>query len=131
MAERFVLLLIVLGGLALVGLGWRFYKVRLIRQIRPAESGIDRPTLLYFSADYCPPCKLQQAPIIERLAAKLGGSIMIKKYDVTEHPELARRYKVLTLPTTVVLNGQGQVAHVNYGLADQARLENQLGRQGC
>lgn len=126
MLERMVITLLVLGGLALLWLGWRYYKARLVQQIQPVEATPGLPTLLYFGADFCAPCKLQQTPIIENLAAKWGEAVIVKKVDVTEHPDLASQYRVLTLPTTVILNQQGQVAHINYGVTPQAKLETQL-----
>jgi len=126
MLERVLITLLVLGGLAACWQVWQFYKLRLVQSLQPAETGAGAPTLLYFCADYCAPCKFQQAPIIERLAAKLGEAVIIQSYDVTEHAELASRYRVMTVPTTVVLNAGGQVAHVNYGVTDQAKLEAQL-----
>jgi thiol-disulfide isomerase/thioredoxin len=126
MFDRIVISLIILGGLGLLWLVWRYYKLRMVQRIEPAEATPGVPTLLYFSADYCLPCKLQQTPIVDNLAAKLGDAIAVKKYDVTHYPELAGRYKILTLPTTVVLNSQGQVVHINYGVTEQAKLEAQL-----
>lgn len=126
MLERMVITLVILGGLGLLCLGWRYYKLKLTESIQPVEAAPGLPTLLYFSADYCAPCKLQQQPIVDSLAAKFGESLVIKRYDVTEHPDLAGRYKVLTLPTTLVLDSQGHVAHINYGVASQAKLEAQL-----
>ena len=114
------------GGLGLVWLGWQYYKTKLMQTIQPHESYRGKSTLLYFTADYCPACKFQQAPIIETLAAQFGDSIAVEKYDVSKQPELASQYKVLTLPTTVILDPQGQVAHINYGLTHQAKLETQL-----
>jgi thiol-disulfide isomerase/thioredoxin len=126
MVERIVITLIILAGLGLLWLGWRYYKLKVAQSIQPIETAAGRPTLLYFSADFCTPCKLQQTPIVDRLTAKLGASITVKQYDATEHPDLASRYKVLTLPTTVVLDSQGHVVHINYGVASQAKLEAQL-----
>lgn len=126
MLDRIILAFIILAGLPLLWLGWRYYKIKVVHSIEPVEIAPGVPTLLYFSADYCAPCKLQQTPIIESLIAKLGDVVVVKEYDVTEHPELARQYKVLMLPTTVVLNQQGQVAHLNYGVTPQAKLEAQL-----
>ncbi|MBE7550675.1 MAG: thioredoxin family protein [Anaerolineales bacterium] len=126
MLERMVITLVILGGLGLFWLGWRYYKLKLTQSIQPAETAPGIPTLLFFCADYCAPCKLQQQPVVDSLAAKFGESLAVRRYDVTEHPALASRYKVLTLPTTVVLNGQGYVAHINYGVASQAKLEAQL-----
>ncbi len=126
MLERIVFAFIILAGLALLWLSWRYYKMKVAHSIESVEIAPDIPTLLYFSADYCAPCKLQQTPIIDSLVAKLGDAVIVKKYDVTEYPELARQYKVLILPTTVVLNRQGQVAHLNYGVTPQTKLEAQL-----
>lgn len=126
MLDRLVITFIVVGGLGLLWLGWQYYKTRLVRAIQPAPTGDDKPTLLYFTADYCTACTYRQAPIIRRVAANLGNAIAVKKYDVTQHPDVAGRYQVLTLPTTVVLNPQGRVAHLNYGVTQQARLEAQL-----
>ncbi len=126
MFERVILTLVILAGLLLLGLGWRYYKARLVQRIQPAETTPGLPTLLYFGADYCAPCRLQQTPIVENLASKWGETVVVKKVDVTEQPELASRYRVLTLPTTVILNPQGEVAHINYGVTPQAKLEAQL-----
>jgi thioredoxin 1 len=126
MLERMAITLLILAGLGLLWLGWRYYKLRLTQSIQPDEAALGIPTLLYFCADYCAPCKLQQQPIVDSLAAKFGESLVVRCHDVTEHPDLASRYKVLTLPTTVILDGQGHVAQINYGVASQAKLEAQL-----
>jgi thioredoxin 1 len=126
MLERILITLVVLVAIGLLGLGWRYYKIKVTQGIQPAESMAGVPTLLYFSADYCKPCKFQQTPIIDSLATKLGDAVVVKTYDVTQHPDLASRYKVLTLPTTVVVDRQGKVAHINYGVITQAKLETQL-----
>ncbi len=126
MLERVILTGVILAGLALLWLGWRYYKARLVQRIQPVEATPGLPTLLYFGADYCAPCKLQQTPIVEKLANKWGETVVVKKVDVTQQPDLASQYRVLTLPTTVILNQQGEVAHINYGVTSQAKLEAQL-----
>ncbi|MBI1877942.1 MAG: thioredoxin family protein [Chloroflexi bacterium] len=126
MLERIAITLVILVALGLLGLGWRYYKVKVRQSIQPAEVMAGVPTLLYFWADYCAPCKLQQAPILDNLTTKLGDTIVVKAYDVIQHPDLARHYKVLTLPTTVVLDRAGQVVYINYGVTPQAKLEAQL-----
>lgn len=126
MFDRVIITFAVIGGLGLLWWGWHYYKAWIIRSVQSIEPVNGKPTLLYFSADYCLPCKLQQAPIVEQLAAKFGDSIAVKLYNVTEHPDLASQYKVLTLPTTVVINTHGQVAHINYGVTRLGKLETQL-----
>jgi thioredoxin 1 len=126
MLERLIITLIILAGLGIGWFGWRYYKIRLAQVIQPLEVTLGAPTLLYFGADYCAPCKFQQTPIVDSLAAKWGEAVVVKKYDITRHPELASQYKVLTLPTTIVLDDQGQVRHINYGVTPQTKLESQL-----
>lgn len=126
MPERIAISVIILTLLGLLGLGWQYYKIKARQRIQPVEAGLGLPTLLYFWADYCTPCKLQQTPIVDSLSAKLGDAVMVKAYDVSQHPHLAHHYKVLTLPTTVVLDPAGQVRHINYGVTPQAKLETQL-----
>lgn len=126
MLDRVFITLIIAGSIGLLWLGWQYYKARLRHTIRPDEVARGKPTLLYFTGDYCAICKVQQTPIVERVAAKLGHSVAVNIYDVSKQPDLARRYKVLTLPTTVILNKQGQVAHINYGVISQPKLEAQL-----
>ena len=116
----------VLGGLGLFWAGWQQYRRRVTRAIRPAGNGAGKPTLLYFSADYCAPCKFQQSPIVEQVAEQLGDRVRIQRVDVTRRPDLARRYKIFTLPATVVLDAGGAVKHINYGVTDRHRLERQL-----
>lgn len=126
MLDRIMIAFVIAGGLGLLWLGWQYYKVKMLQTIKPTGISIDRPTLLYFTGEYCQPCQFQQTPIVEQIVSKLGDSIAVKKYDVSAHPELASQYKVLTLPTTIILDSSGQVTHVNYGVAKRDKLEAQL-----
>ena len=126
MLERVVITIAIVAGLGLLWLTWQYYKAKLVQRIRPDGISTGKPTLLYFTGEYCTSCKLQQTPIIEKVRSKLGNSVAIKTYDVSHFPDIASRYKVLTLPTTVVLNEQGQVKAINYGVTQQHKLEAQL-----
>lgn len=126
MVERLMITLMILGCLGICWLGWRYYKARLVQTIQPSEPRLDKPFLLYFTGEYCSACKFQQTPVVDNLAATFGDSIVVREYDVSQYPELASQYRVLTLPTTVVLNQSGQVVHVNYGVTSRAKLEAQL-----
>ena len=124
--DRITVVFVVAAGLGLLWLVWQAYKARVIKSIQVGEVRVGKPNLLYFTAQYCMACKFQQAPIIETIAAKFGDSIAVNQVDVTEHPELASQYKVLTLPTTIVVSERGQVTHVNRGVAALEQLEAQL-----
>jgi len=68
---------------------------------------IGKPVLLDFWAPWCGPCK-QISPIVEQIGAE-REDIIVGKVNVDEEMELAQRYKVMSIPTLVVLNG-GKVA---------------------
>jgi thioredoxin 1 len=124
--DRIIVVLVVAGGLGLLWLAWQYYKTRVIQSIETGNVTAGKPNLLYFTAQYCAACKFQQSPIIEVIASKFGDSIAINRVDVTDRPELASQYKVLTLPTTIVVSEQGEVTHINRGVAALEQLEAQL-----
>jgi len=126
MLDRIIITFIIAGGLGLLWLGWQYFKTKIIRTIPGTETPTGKPTLLYFTGDYCAVCEFQQSPIVEKIEAKLDESIVVETLDVACYPDAAKHYKVLTLPTTVVLNPRGEVVHINYGLAHRSKLEEQL-----
>lgn len=126
MLDRIIITFIIAGGLGLLWFGWQYLKAKIIRTIPCTETPTGKPTLLYFTGDYCAVCEFQQSPIVEKIEAKLGESIVVETFDVACYPDAANHYKVLTLPTTVVLNPRGEVVHINYGVAHQGKLEDQL-----
>jgi thiol-disulfide isomerase/thioredoxin len=79
------------------------------------------PYIIYFTGDGCTVCKTHQEPAL----AKLPGT-RIDKVDALEQRELAERFKVYTLPTTVVMTAGGETLHVNYGYAPATKLQRQL-----
>ena len=65
----------------------------------------DKPVLLDFFASWCGPCRMV-APILDEIAEE-REDIKVCKVDIDEQPELASRYRVMSVPTLMVLkNGQ-------------------------
>jgi thiol-disulfide isomerase/thioredoxin len=85
----------------------------------------DRPTLLYFRSDSCSPC-MTQSHYLEQLERKFVDRFAMQQIDTEQEPEKAARYGVFTLPTTLVIDRQGEVKYINYGLTDTFRLSRQL-----
>ena len=57
------------------------------------------PTLVYFSAPWCGPCRTM-GPIVEQITAKLN--VGVQKINVDDEPELAEKYGVRSIPTLVL-----------------------------
>jgi thiol-disulfide isomerase/thioredoxin len=129
--DRLLALLIALLGIGALFFAWQGVKVGLRRSIRVDPSllnGRDRPTLLYFQSQDCAPCRYQQTPILASLRQTLGDSVRFQEYDALEHAEMARRFRVLTIPTTVVIAPDGGVVAVNYGVTQSNKLQHQLAK---
>lgn len=59
-----------------------------------------------FWASWCGPC-MALSPVIESLAEKYEGKVLVGKVNVDEERELAIRYGVMSIPTVVFLkNGR-------------------------
>ncbi len=73
----------------------------------------DKPVLVDFWASWCGPCQML-LPVIEELADEVTDA-KICKVNVDEEPELAGRYKVMTIPTLMVVK-DGKVADTSVGV---------------
>ena len=60
-----------------------------------------KPVLMDFYAVWCGPCKLQ-TPELEKLKKMIGDSVEIKKIDVDQNMDLARKYGIQVVPTLVI-----------------------------
>lgn len=81
------------------------------------------PRVLYFRSDHCPACDTQ-----ERLLAELDSAErrLIERIDVDEAQARARAYNIMTTPTLIVLNGDGEAEYINYGVVTPSKLRRQL-----
>ena len=121
MIERLALLLAL--GLAAAGAYHLLRQLHVRRMVAAPAAG--RPALLYFHADHCPACPAQ-GRYVDQTAAQWGERLLVQRIDAAADPETAARYRVFTLPTTVLVDGGGQVCAVNYGLTDAHKLGRQV-----
>ena len=92
------------------------------RAVGEVGTPASEPYILYFTTPTCGVCKASQEPALRQL----GGEVRVEKIDAIERPDLAGRFRVYTVPTTVVLAADGSVRNVNYGFAPAEKLRRQL-----
>ena len=97
----------------------------LVGAVKEPALSDGRLTLLYFTGEHCSTCKYRQKPAIESLQRELGD-LRVVEIDAAREDRLARRFKVLSLPSTVLLAADGRVGAVNYGFAPGDQLRAQL-----
>ena len=83
----------------------------------------DRVAVVDFWATWCPPCRAL-APTIAALAEE-RPDVVVGKLDVDEHPALAERYGIRSIPTVLVFRN-GALAERSVGLVPIARLRELL-----
>ena len=76
--------------------------------------------LIDFYANWCGPCKMLM-PVLEELATKTDD-VKIVKVDVDESKELAREFKVKSIPNLTLLK-DGELIHQELGLKTLEELQ--------
>lgn len=129
----------VLGALAIIAAGLVGYRLLnrllLVRAQKnqdasgePAAGGV--PSILYFTTPDCAACKTVQRPALRSLQERLGDRLKVIEIDAQERPDLASRWGVLSVPTTFIIDANGQLRHVNHGVTRAEKLLQQLERSG-
>lgn len=84
------------------------------------------PLLIDFWAEWCAPCRYMH-PILEKLAAKYAGRLLVGRLNVDLERELAARYHVFSIPTFILFRG-GQPVDSVIGAVGERGLESLVQR---
>jgi thiol-disulfide isomerase/thioredoxin len=102
---------------------WSAYKRWKVRSYSlkgrlPLTIETGKPVLLYFWTSSCSLCKPQERQIerAQTVLQQSGKTLNVQKLNALEEQALAQYLHVITVPTTVMLNSQGNVATWNPGL---------------
>jgi len=68
----------------------------------------DKPVMVDFTANWCPPCKVV-SPIVDRLATEFDGKVKVLKLDIDTAPEVVKEFGVKSIPTFIFFQSGKEV----------------------
>ncbi len=80
----------------------------------------DRPVLLDFWASWCGPCRML-SPVVDEFAGE-HSEVKVGKVNVDEQRELASQFRVMSIPTLVVIKNGRETAR-QVGAVPKASIE--------
>lgn len=83
----------------------------------------DQPVLVDFFATWCGPCQMV-GPIVEQLSEEVPN-VKFVKVDVDENTDIARQYRVISVPTFVLIR-DGQAVKTEVGALPKSALQKML-----
>ena len=94
--------------------------------IDTADLGLSRsgPTVVHFSAPWCGPCDRVRR-VVGQVCEDLGEVAHVE-VDLDANPATARRFSVLTLPTTLIFDVEGRQRYRASGVPKAADLRSAL-----
>ena len=84
----------------------------------------EKPILIDFYADWCGPCQML-APVVHEIAKENAGVIKVGKINVDEQMELARKFRVFSIPTLVLFK-EGKAVSSLVGFPGKEEIEEML-----
>ena len=77
------------------------------------------PVVVYFTADWCPPCR-GMAPIIKEAASENQETFLIAKLDFDENRQSVQKYRVEAIPTYIVFRNGKVIGRFKGGVGENA-----------
>lgn len=81
-------------------------------------------TLVDFWAEWCGPCQAMN-PILQDFAWEVEGKMKVGKVNVDENPGLAQQFRIMSIPTLVVMK-DGKPVDMVVGLQQKENLQQLL-----
>ena len=85
--------------------------------------------IVEFGGEDCIPCKKMQ-PILQDIQKGLGEKGSVHNFWIADHPEIAKRHKVMLMPTQIVFDAKRREILRHQGLWELAAFQRALQDKG-
>ncbi|MBR0381633.1 MAG: thioredoxin [Eubacterium sp.] len=76
--------------------------------------------LVDFWAEWCGPCRML-SPVVDQIAEEMGDKIKVGKLNVDDQAYIARKYKIMSIPTLIVFK-DGEVVNKSVGFINKQQI---------
>jgi thioredoxin 1 len=94
------------------------------RNFDEAVAAAEGVLMVDFWAEWCGPCRAI-APVLDELVQEFQGQVTLAKVNVDEHPGLAARYGIRSIPTILFIK-EGKVVDQVIGAVPKTQLRKKL-----
>ena len=89
----------------------------------------DKPVMVDFGSNSCIPCR-QMRPILQEVRKEHSGKAEVLVIDVYKYQNLAREYKIRTIPTLIFFDSNAKEIHRHQGFMSKKAILEQLKKMG-
>ena len=88
-----------------------------------------KPVVMEFGGETCIPCRLMQS-VLQEIRTDLGKRGRVHNFWIQTHPEVARQFKVMAMPTQIVFDAKGNEVFRHIGVFPLPEFRKALKEKG-